>query len=87
MSAILRENDNIVTDPSSVSELFNDYLSGVAFDIGFDDPRFNPHKVTRYDHIPAKITRIAYQELSSPFTGFINIAISASAFHSVLTLR
>ena len=34
---ILRENDNIVTDPSRVSELFNDYFSSVAMDIGFDD--------------------------------------------------
>ena len=34
---ILRENDNIVTDPSRVSELFNDYFSSVATDMGFDD--------------------------------------------------
>ena len=34
---ILCENDNIVTDPSRVSELFNDYFSSVAMDIGFDD--------------------------------------------------
>ena len=34
---ILRENDNIVTDPSRVSELFDDYFSSVAMDIGFDD--------------------------------------------------
>ena len=33
----LRENDNVETDPSNVSELFNDYLSRVAMDIGFDD--------------------------------------------------
>ena len=30
---ILRENDNIVTDPSRVSELFNDCFSSVAMDI------------------------------------------------------
>ena len=34
---ILRENDSIFTDPSSVSELFNDYFSSVAMDTGFDD--------------------------------------------------
>ena len=34
---ILHENDNIVTDPSRVSELFNDDFSSVAMDIGFDD--------------------------------------------------
>ena len=34
---ILRESDNIVTDPSRVSELFNDYFYSVAMDIGFDD--------------------------------------------------
>ena len=33
----LRENDNVETDPSNVSELFNDYLSRVAMDIGFED--------------------------------------------------
>ena len=33
----LRENDNVETDPSNVSELFNDYFSRVAMDIGFDD--------------------------------------------------
>ena len=32
-----RENDNIVTDPGGVSELFNDYFSSVAMDNGFDD--------------------------------------------------
>ena len=33
----LRENNNVETDPSNVSELFNDYFSRVATDIGFDD--------------------------------------------------
>ena len=33
----LRENDNVETDPSNVSELFNDYFSRVTMDIGFDD--------------------------------------------------
>ena len=33
----LRENDNVETDPSNVSELFNDYFPWVATDIGFDD--------------------------------------------------
>ena len=33
----LRENDNVETDPCNVSELFNDYFSRVAMDIGFDD--------------------------------------------------
>ena len=34
---ILGENDNIVTDLSRVSELFNDYFSSVAMEIGFDN--------------------------------------------------
>ena len=29
--------NNVETDPSNVSELFNDYFSRVATDIGFDD--------------------------------------------------
>ena len=33
----LRENNNVETDPSNVSELFNDYFPRVATDIGFDD--------------------------------------------------
>ena len=34
---ILRENDNIVNDPSRVSKLLNDCFSSVAMDIGFDE--------------------------------------------------
>ena len=33
----LSENDNIVNDPLTVAEIFNDYFSTVATDIGFDD--------------------------------------------------
>ena len=33
----LRENNIVKTDPSNVSELFNDYFSRVATDIVFDD--------------------------------------------------
>ena len=33
----LRQNDNVETDPSNLSELFHDYFSRVAMDIGFDD--------------------------------------------------
>ena len=33
----LSENDNIVNDPLTVAEIFNDYFSTAASDIGFDD--------------------------------------------------
>ena len=33
----LSENDNVETDPSNVSKLFDDYFSRVAMDIGFYD--------------------------------------------------
>ena len=42
----------------------------------------NPRKATGYDHIPGKIYRIAYQELSFPITRLINTAITANAFPS-----
>ena len=56
----LRENDNVETDPSNVSQLFNDYFSWVAMDIGFDDritstsdavDKHNSHRVLwKYDN-------------------------------------
>ena len=34
---ILRENDKIVTDERIICNIFNDYFSNVAKEIGFDD--------------------------------------------------
>ena len=36
-SIILNENDKIVNDPSQVAEIFNEFFTTVASDIGFDD--------------------------------------------------
>ena len=36
-NTIRHENGNIVNDPTSISELFDDYFSNVAMDSGFDD--------------------------------------------------
>ena len=35
---ILREKDDIVNDAKSVAKIFNEYFTGIASDIGFNDP-------------------------------------------------
>ena len=34
---VVRENENVETDPTNVSELSNNYFSRIPTDIGFDD--------------------------------------------------
>ena len=35
---ILCENDNIISHPNEVANIFNDYFTAIADEIGFDDP-------------------------------------------------
>ena len=42
--------------------------------------KVNPRKATGYDNLPGKIIRIAYSELSYPFTHLINMSISLKSF-------
>ena len=35
---ILHEKGDIVSDAKSVAKIFNEYITGIASDIGFNDP-------------------------------------------------
>ena len=60
---ILREKDDIVNDAKSVVKIFNDYFTGIASDIGFNDPIPDDYSkdevlislITKYDNHPSII--------------------------------